>query len=93
LTRTATRGRTPSCAPIAATRSASVIDSISIITPAAMACRSSAGVFPGPAKLTASDGSGVSSATRISPAEATSNQSTRPLRCCTTAGMGLALTA
>ena len=33
LTRTATRGRIPSCSPIIATRSASVSDSISIVTP------------------------------------------------------------
>ena len=93
LTRTATRGRIPSCSPIVATRSASVGDSISIVTPAAIACVSSAGVFPGPAKLTRVAGMGVSSAVRISFAEATSNESTSPLRCCTTAGIGLALTA
>ena len=76
-----------------ATRSASVWDSISIVTPAAIACVSSAGVLPGPAKLTRSAGIGVSSAVRISSADATSNESTSPLRCCTTAGIGLALTA
>ena len=36
---------------------------------------------------------GVSRAVRISNAEATSIASTSPLRCCTTAGIGLALTA
>ena len=64
-----------------ATLSASVCDSISIVTPAAIACESSAGVLPGPAKLMRSGGIVVSSATRISPAEATSNESTSPLRC------------
>ena len=80
-------------ADVRTTRSASVSDSISIVTPAATAWASSAGVLPGPAKLTRSGGIGVSSATRISPAEATSNESTSPLRCWTTAGIGFALTA
>ena len=83
----------PSRSPIVATRRASVSDSISIVTPAAIACVSSAGVLPGPAKLTRLAGIGVSSAARISPAEATSSESTSVLRCCTTAGIGLALTA
>ena len=83
----------PRRSPIIVTRCASVSDSISIVTPAAIACVSSAGVLPGPAKLTRSGGVGVSSATSISAADATSSESTSPLRCCTTAGMGLALTA
>ena len=66
-------------------------DSSSIVAPAAIARLSSAGVFPGPAKLTRSAGIGVSSATMSSPAEATSNESTSPLRCWTTAGIGFAL--
>ena len=45
------------------------------------------------AKLTIVADIGVSSAVRISAAEATSSESTSPLRCCTTAGIGLALTA
>ena len=93
LTRTATRGRMPSRSPIRRPRCASVADSISIVTPAATACVSSASVLPGPAKLTGSAGIGVSSATRISPAEATSNAVDQPARCWTTAGIGLALTA
>ena len=78
---------------MSATRAASVSDSISSVTPAAIAWRSSAGVLPGPAKLTRSGGIGVSRATFISPAEATSNESTSPLRCWTTAGIGFAFTA
>ena len=93
LTRTATRGRMPRRSPITAIRSASVRDSISIVTPAATACESSAGVLPGPAKLTRSAGIPASSATSISAAEATSKASTRPRRCPTTAGIGFALTA
>ena len=78
---------------MAMTRAASVSDSISMVTPAATAWLSSAGVLPGPAKLTRSAGIGVSSAVSISADEATSSESTSPLRCCTTAGMGFALTA
>ena len=78
---------------MAVMRSASVSDSISMVTPAATAWVSSAGVLPGPAKLTRSGGIGVSSAVSISADEATSSESTSPLRCCTTAGMGLAFTA
>ena len=54
---------------------------------------SSAVVLPGPAKLTRSGGVGVSRAVCISSADATSNASTRPDRCWTTAGVGFALTA
>ena len=71
----------PSRSPIAATRAASVSDSSTTVTPAAIAWLSSPGVFPGPAKLTLVGGSAVSSATFISPAEATSNESTSPPRC------------
>jgi hypothetical protein len=59
----------------------------------ATACRSSAGDFPGPANDICDAGSGVSRATRISPPEATSKESTRDDRCWTRAGIGLALTA
>jgi hypothetical protein len=93
LTRTATRGRMPRAVPTAAIRVASFSDSSSIVTPAATACRSSASVLPGPAKLTRFGGIGVSSATPISMDDATSKESTRPLRCCTTAGIGFALMA
>jgi hypothetical protein len=78
---------------MATTRSASVSDSISMATPAATAWVSSAGVLPGPAKLTRSARIGVSRAVRSSSADATSKESTSPLRCCTTAGIGLALIA
>ena len=54
FTRTATRGRMPRRSPMARTRSASVADSISIVTPAATAWLNSSGVLPGPAKLTRS---------------------------------------
>jgi hypothetical protein len=93
FTRTATLGRTPRASPAASTRRASVADSTSRTTPAATARVISAGVLPGPAKLTRSAGIPVSRATSISPAEATSRESTSPARCCTTAGIGLALTA
>jgi hypothetical protein len=93
FTRIATRGRVPSRSPMAMTRRASVSDSSSMSASAATAWLSSAGVLPGPAKLTWSAGIGVSSAMRSSPADAVSSASTRPARCCTTAGIGLALIA
>ncbi len=68
-------------------------DSSSIVTPAATAWTISAAVLPGPAKLIRSAGIPVSRATCISPAEATSSESTRPARCWTTAGIGLAFIA
>ena len=93
LTRIAVLGRSPSSCPMRSTRLASVADSSSIITSAATARRSSASVLPGPAKLIRDPGVPVSRATCISPADATSSASTRPARCCTTAGIGLAFTA
>ena len=76
------------------TRSASVSDSISMVTPAATAWPSSAGVLPGPGEA---DALGPASACRARSAsraaEATSKESTSPARCWTTAGIGLALTA
>ena len=89
----AARGRTPSSSPAATIRRASVIDSSSMVTPPATACRISAAVLPGPAKLTWSLPIRVSSAVCISSADATSIESTRPARCWTTAGIGLAFMA
>ena len=93
LTRTATFGRIPSSWPISISRRASVLDSISTVTPDATAWRNSAGVLPGPAKLIRSGRIVVFMAVRSSRAEATSKASTSPLRWWTTAGMGLALIA
>ena len=93
LTRTATRARMPSVRLAAPTRASSPSDSSSISAPAAIAWLSSPSRLPGPAKLTAEAGIGVSSACRSSAPEATSKPSTRPLKCCSTAGIGLALTA
>ena len=72
---------------------ASRADSSSTTTPAAIAEVSSASVLPGPAKLTRSLAIPVSSATRSSPADATSRQSTSPDISWTIAGIGLAFTA
>ncbi len=80
LTRIAARQRIPSSCPISMSRRASVADSISTITPAAAAWRSSVGVFPGPAKLIRLGGIVVFKAVRSSSAEATSKPSTNPLR-------------
>jgi hypothetical protein len=78
---------------ICRTRVSSVADSSSIVTPAATPWASSAVVLPGPAKLILAAGVPVSSACRSSPADATSKPSTRPLMCCSSAGIGFALTA
>ncbi|MFK4514123.1 hypothetical protein ABIF20_001488 [Bradyrhizobium japonicum] len=93
FTRTAIRGRTPSRSPALMTRATSVADSISMMTPEATACAMLASFLPGPAKLTLAGRIGVSSAVRISDADATSKASTSVARCCVTAGMGLALIA
>ncbi len=63
------------------------------MTPAATACAISSAVLPGPAKLIRSAPAPVSSATRISPAEATSSPSVSDGEQRTTAGIGLALIA
>ena len=93
LMRMAIRGRMPRLSPASVTRLTSVSDSTSISTPAATAWRSSDGCLPGPAKLMCRADMPLSSATCISRGEAMSKPSTSPWRCCTTAGMGLALTA
>ena len=93
FTRSATRGLIPSRVPSAATALSSFSDSTLKRTPAEMAWETSSSRLPGPAKLTFSTGMGVSRATFISPADATSKPSTRCDRCCTTAGIGFALIA
>ena len=88
-----TSGRTPSRSPAATTRCASVGRLQLDGDPGGDGVVDLLAVLPGPAKLTWSGGIVVSSAVIISPADATSNESTSPPRCCTTAGIGLAFTA
>ena len=59
--------------------------------PATTAARSSAALLPGPAKLMDCASIAASRATRNSPAEATSNPSTMPAMCRSSAGIGICL--
>ncbi len=93
LIRIASRGATPSEAAAASARSYCDADSRLIVIPAATACRISAGVLPGPAKLIPVGATPASSATRISAADATSMPSASRARHWTTAGIGLAFIA
>ncbi len=93
FTRIASCGATPRRSPASSAWSSWRSDSRLIVMPAATACEISSAVLPGPAKLMSAGAVPVSSAMRISAADATSRPSVRLASHCTTAGIGLALIA